>query len=31
MLNGFHLTIEGINSIKEIKSGMNTGREIENN
>lgn len=31
MLNGSHLTIEGINSIKEIKSGMNTGRDFENN
>lgn len=31
MLNRSHLTIEGINTIRKIKSGMNTGRHIENN
>ena len=28
MVNRSHLTVEGINSIREIKSGMNTGRKI---
>lgn len=28
MLNGSHLTVEGINSIRKIKSGMNTGRKF---
>ena len=28
MINRAHLTVEGINSIKDIKSGMNTGRKI---
>ena len=28
MLNRFHLTVEGINSIRKIKSGMNTAREF---
>jgi len=28
MLNGSHLTVEGINSIRKIKSGMNTGRDF---
>lgn len=31
MINRSHLTIEGINSIREIKSGMNTGRKFFNN
>lgn len=31
MLNRTHLTVEGINSIIKIKSGMNTGRNIEDN
>jgi hypothetical protein len=31
MLNRYHLTVEGINSIRKIKSGMNTGRNFENN
>jgi hypothetical protein len=31
MFNRSHLTIEGINSIRKIKSGMNTGRHIEDN
>lgn len=31
MLNRSHLTVEGINSIRKIKSGMNTGRNFENN
>ena len=31
MLNGSHLTVEGINSIRKIKSGMNTGRDFEDN
>ena len=29
MINRFHLTVEGINSIRKIKSGMNTSRDIE--
>jgi len=29
MLNRTHLTVEGINSIRKIKSGMNRGREFE--
>lgn len=29
MLNRYHLTVEGINSIRKIKSGMNTGRSFE--
>jgi len=29
MLNRSHLTVEGINSIRKIKSGMNTGRNFE--
>jgi hypothetical protein len=28
MLNRSHLTVEGIHSIREIKSGMNTGRNF---
>jgi hypothetical protein len=28
MLNVSHLTVEGINSIRKIKSGMNTGRDF---
>ena len=28
MINRFHLTVEGINSIREIKLGMNTGRKF---
>ena len=28
MINRSHLTAEGINSIREIKSGMNTGRNF---
>jgi hypothetical protein len=28
MLNRSHLTVEGINSIRKIKSGMNIGRNI---
>lgn len=31
MINRSHLTVEGINSIRKIKSGMNTGRHIEDN
>ena len=31
MLNRSHLTVEGINSIRKIKSGMNTGRNFEDN
>lgn len=31
ILNRSHLTIEGIDSIRKIKSGMNTGRNIEDN
>jgi hypothetical protein len=31
MLNHFHVTVEGINSIRKIKSGMNTGRKLEDN
>jgi len=31
MLNGSHLTVEGINSIRKIKSGMNTSRSFEDN
>jgi hypothetical protein len=31
MLNGSHLTVEGIYSIRKIKSGMNTGRDFEDN
>jgi hypothetical protein len=31
MLNRCHLTVEGINSIRKIKSGMNTGRNLEDN
>ena len=27
-VNRSHLTVEGINSIREIKSGMNTGRKF---
>ena len=30
MNEGSHLTLEGLNLIREIKSGMNTGREITN-
>jgi hypothetical protein len=29
MLNRSHLTVEGITSIREIKSGMNTGRKFK--
>jgi len=29
MVNRYHLTVEGIDSIRKIKSGMNTGRNIE--
>jgi hypothetical protein len=29
MFNRSHLTVEGINSIRKIKSGMNRGRDIE--
>lgn len=29
MINRSHLTVEGINSIRKIKSGMNTGRSFE--
>jgi hypothetical protein len=29
MINRSHLTVEGINSIRKIKSGMNTGRNVE--
>ncbi len=29
MINRSHLTVEGIDSIKEIKSGMNRGRDLE--
>nr|UFY98788.1 hypothetical protein [Corynespora cassiicola] len=29
MTNRSHLTVEGINSIRKIKSGMNTGRKFE--
>jgi hypothetical protein len=29
MYNRMHLIDEGINSIREIKSGMNSGRNIE--
>jgi hypothetical protein len=28
MINRAHLTVEGIKSIREIKSGMNTGRSF---
>jgi hypothetical protein len=28
MINRAHLTVEGINSIREIKSGMNIGRSF---
>jgi hypothetical protein len=28
MINRSHLTVEGINSIRKIKFGMNRGREI---
>jgi hypothetical protein len=31
MLNGSHLTVEGINFIRKIKSGMNIGRHTEDN
>ena len=31
MLNRFHVTVEGINSIRKIKSAMNTGRKLEDN
>ena len=31
MLNGSHLTVQGIYSIRKIKSGMNTGRDFEEN
>jgi len=30
MNEGSHLTLEGLNLIREIKSGMNTGRDITN-
>jgi hypothetical protein len=30
MNEGSHLTIDGLNLIREIKSGMNTGRDITN-
>lgn len=30
MINRTHLTVEGINSIREIKSGMNKGRGVSN-
>jgi hypothetical protein len=30
MTNRSHLTVEGINSIRKIKSGMNTGRNFVN-
>jgi len=29
MLNLSHITVEGIHSIRNIKSGMNTGRDFE--
>ena len=29
MINRLHLTVEGIESIRKIKSGMNTGRYFE--
>jgi hypothetical protein len=29
MKEGKHLTLEGLNFIREIKSGMNTGRKID--
>jgi hypothetical protein len=28
MINRSHLTVEGISSIRKIKSGMNTGRSF---
>jgi hypothetical protein len=28
MINRAHLTVEGINSVREIKSGMNIGRSF---
>jgi hypothetical protein len=31
MLNRIHLTVEGINYIRNIKSGMNTGRKFGDN
>ena len=31
MNEGSHLTIEGLNLIRTIKSGMNTGRNITDN
>ena len=31
MLNRSHLTVQGINSIRKIKSGMNTGRNFKDN
>ena len=31
MLNGSHLTVQGIYSIRKIKSGMNTGRDFKDN
>ena len=30
MNEGSHLTVEGLNLIREIKSGINTGRDITN-
>jgi hypothetical protein len=30
MINGSHLTNEGLNQISDIKSGMNTRRNITN-
>jgi hypothetical protein len=30
MIDGKHLTVEGLNLIRSIKSGMNTGRKINN-
>jgi len=29
MINRYHLTIDGINSIREIKSGMNIDRNVK--
>jgi hypothetical protein len=31
MIDGKHLTVEGLEIIRSIKSGMNTGRKINNN
>jgi hypothetical protein len=31
MINRSHLTVEGINSIRKIKLGMNTGRKFLDN